>query len=199
MTEADEEGGDERDRGILSPVDREYLRDPDAFSRQGGYQRRDAIRNRIENAFLDLRLLFDVVNDEALRDVFDIEKNGPRRMSMVETSRAKRAMPLAVAFLARISVLTDANVSPEHDVETALQPLAETVDRGIEEFLAEKYGLTGDVEVTVSVDDVRPTDELAAELRQRDALTGPERFEKAAELARAGFTDEEIADILGEI
>ena len=193
------ETGDDRDRGILSTVDREYLRDPDAFSRQGGYQRRAAIRNRVENAFVDLRVLFDELDDETITDVFGVEKYGPQRMQRIEIPQAKRALPLAVALMARISVLTDANVSPEHDVETALQPLAETVDRGIEEFLGEKYGLTGDIEVTLSAENVRPTEELAAELRQSDDLSDRERLEKAAELARIGFTDEEIADILGEI
>jgi hypothetical protein len=189
---------DERDRGILSPVDREYLRDPDAFSRQGGYQRRDAIRERIADAFIDFRLLFDHVDDEAINDVFSVEKRGRRETAIErEIPDAKRAMSAVIAFLGRVSMLTDANVDPEYHVETSLQPLVSTTERGIEELLGQKYGLTGDIDVSVSAENMRKTDDLAAELRERE-IPPEERLNKAAELARAGYSDAEIADILGD-
>jgi hypothetical protein len=94
-------------------------------------------------------------------------------------------------------MLTDANVDPEYHVETSLQPLASTTERGIEELLGQEYGLTGDIDVSVSAENIRKTDDLAAELRDRE-IPPEERLNKAAELARAGYSDDEIAEILGD-
>jgi len=61
-TDSGEEGdGNGRKRGILSPSDREYLRNPDDFSRQASHEREARIRERIENAILDFSLLYDNV------------------------------------------------------------------------------------------------------------------------------------------
>lgn len=191
---------DDRDRGILSPVDREYLRDPDEFSRQGGYQRRDAIRTRVEEAFFDFRLLLDQLDDEAIKDVFAAEERHPEPdETMVEPKLVRATASDVIAFLARISLLTDANVKPAFDVEAAFEPFTGEVGDGIETVLAKEHGLTADIEVTAEASDVRSTDDLADELRARDDITGAERFEKAAELSRAGYSDDEIENILGVV
>lgn len=50
-----------RDRGILAPVDREYLNDPERYqnqkSRQAAYKRREEIPKRIRNSLLDMSIL----------------------------------------------------------------------------------------------------------------------------------------------
>ena len=48
---------DGRDRGILSPADRNYLRNPDEYSRQASHEREKKIKERIRNALLDISLL----------------------------------------------------------------------------------------------------------------------------------------------
>lgn len=58
------------DRGILSAADREYLREPDTFSRQATHQRENAINLRFKQALSDLPLLAD--NKEKL-DIHLIE------------------------------------------------------------------------------------------------------------------------------
>lgn len=52
------QNNDDRDRGILSPADREYLKtDRSEYSRQAAHAREEAIRERIQNAILDFHLL----------------------------------------------------------------------------------------------------------------------------------------------
>lgn len=50
---------DERKRGVLSPADRRYLRDPESYSRQSSYERRYSIRQRLRDSVLDFSLLFE--------------------------------------------------------------------------------------------------------------------------------------------
>lgn len=60
----------ERGRGILSPSDREYLRNPDNYSRQASYRRRDEIAERVWNSFLDGRLLFHELDEKERQRIF---------------------------------------------------------------------------------------------------------------------------------
>jgi hypothetical protein len=67
---------EDRGRGILSPADREYLSlSPEEYDEKRSHpariQRRDAIPERVWNAFLDGRLLFNQLDDEQRRRVFD--------------------------------------------------------------------------------------------------------------------------------
>jgi hypothetical protein len=191
---------DERERGILSTADRDYLREPDKFSRQSSYQRRDAIRQRLKDGFVDFRLLFHRLDDETINDVFsDVSRETAEEgIHTTTTPHAKLVMPAVVGFLGRISSLTDAKVNPEIDAEAFLQPLASTTERGIEQLLGEQHGLTADIAVSVSVENVRQTADLAADLRERDEIPPKERLRKAAKLSRGGYSDDEIVDILGD-
>lgn len=51
--------GDERGRGVLSPADRKYLRNPEEYSRQARHEREKAILERVENAILDFTILWE--------------------------------------------------------------------------------------------------------------------------------------------
>lgn len=64
---------EERGRGVLSESDRRYLRDPDAdeFSRQARYRRRNAIPERVWNAFVDGQVLYNELSAERRREIFD--------------------------------------------------------------------------------------------------------------------------------
>jgi SOS response regulatory protein OraA/RecX len=78
-------------------------------------------------------------------------------------------------------------------------PFRVSVERGIKIWLNEHHNLTGNVEVSIAVDDLQRADTLAEELTdQTEPLTGTERLETAAQLARAGYSDDEITDIVGE-
>lgn len=63
---------DARDRGGLSPTDRDYLRSGgEGYSRQSSHAREKAIKSRIRNSLLDFELLID---EEVLgnNDLFDV-------------------------------------------------------------------------------------------------------------------------------
>jgi|APHM01.1.fsa_nt_gi hypothetical protein len=67
---------DDRDRGVLSTADRQFIRSPEEYSRQGTYERRTAIHERTANAVLDYPLLvefeeYDSVLDEVDRGLVD--------------------------------------------------------------------------------------------------------------------------------
>jgi len=65
---------DDRDRGILTPTDREWLREQTDGSTPGtanqrDYQRRQAIQERVTNALRDFQLLTEELPESLLRDI----------------------------------------------------------------------------------------------------------------------------------
>lgn len=69
MTDGDDTG--ERERGILSTADRDFLRsDPDDYSRQARHAREEAIRERVTNAVLDFTLLFEHLEHDQREEIF---------------------------------------------------------------------------------------------------------------------------------
>lgn len=69
MTDGDSTG--ERERGILSTADRDFLRsDPDDYSRQARHAREEAIRERVTNAVLDFTLLFQHLKHDQREEIF---------------------------------------------------------------------------------------------------------------------------------
>ena len=59
--------GDDRDRGVLSPADRQFLRSPEEYSRQATHEREKAIRERVWNAILDFELLANMPPEQRQR------------------------------------------------------------------------------------------------------------------------------------
>jgi hypothetical protein len=71
---------DERGRGVLSESDRRYLKEPEDFDRQGRYQRREKIPERITNSVLDLSLLLDEQPTELIEEtVADVDDENLQR------------------------------------------------------------------------------------------------------------------------
>lgn len=139
----------ERDRGILSPADREYLRGETTFeSDQSERNTRARIRRRIEAAVRDTDLLVDHLEDRDRELVFEKHVgDGPDGV---------RALIAAVAFLYR--GIEDAGLS----VETVLE-------EGISRAEAER-----DRAATVEFDvDREPLDatRLSRKLRRTESLT----------------------------
>lgn len=62
----------ERERGMLAPVDRDYLRGKREYDhRQSAYKRREEIRERVYNALLDFELVMHHMDDKELERIFD--------------------------------------------------------------------------------------------------------------------------------
>jgi hypothetical protein len=194
----------ERKRGVLSESDRRYLKEPDEFDRQGRYQRRNKIPERITNSMYDLRLLADELDDNLLAEVFapeqtQVEDEDGDTYTRGETKEASTHLAATVSFLIRAARASRSkSYSPDVSTEASLFPFKETVERGVEKWLNIQAGLTADVSVSISVENPEPLDDFADELRRRDdRVTGKERIEAAARLGRAGYSDEEILEILG--
>lgn len=61
-----------RDRGILTPVDREYLLgNRDYNNKQQEINRRSNIRNRIRNSIIDFNILFERLSERDRKQIFD--------------------------------------------------------------------------------------------------------------------------------
>jgi len=194
-----------RGRGILTEADREYLRNPDEYSRQAAYNREQAIRERLQRAFNDFPLLARELNDSVLDDLLAPEwhTREDEDGDTVAGSKIKSetiTLPDGMMFLLRAALATDrVNPMPEVGVETALSPFINDLERGIGKWLNQRHGLTGDVSVSVEVNDLQRADTLADELEERDdPLVGFDRLEAAAQLSRAGYSTEEIAELVGE-
>ena len=70
----------DRDRGILTTADREFLEaDNDEFSRQAAHARRHEIRKRTKNAIKDFTVLFDELPEEEYGEIFGDLSNGELR------------------------------------------------------------------------------------------------------------------------
>ena len=65
---------EDREPGFLTRTDRKFIEQGGEWStRQGAYQRRKAIRNRITSSFLDFAMLVDMCDEELLEDILSIE------------------------------------------------------------------------------------------------------------------------------
>lgn len=199
---SDSEG---RGRGILTEADREYLQNPDEYSRQASYNREQAIRERLQRAFRDFPLLVRALSDGALDDLLAPERTTEELDDGTTANRSQISseavtLPYAVAFLIRASLATNRHdPMPEVGVEAALSSFVRDAERGVEIWLNDRHELTGDVSVSMDVSDVQRADALVDELaEQEEPLTGHDRLEAAAQLSRAGYSTEEIAELVGE-
>jgi hypothetical protein len=64
-------GLDSRPRGILSGADRRYLRDPEEFSKQAGYERREAIVERVHESLYDYPTLVSQLDEKHRKRAFE--------------------------------------------------------------------------------------------------------------------------------
>lgn len=92
-------GFDDRPRGILSPADRKYLRNPDELSRQAGYERRQAIIERVHQSLHDYPLLVSALDDESREKAFEDRFEEPLEESIPEKEHTINILSSAFAFL----------------------------------------------------------------------------------------------------
>jgi hypothetical protein len=204
---------DERDRGVLTEADRKYLKNPDDYSRQASYQREDAIRNRIRNAVLDFQMLATDVDQRVYDELFGAERFGYENddgdsVAGTNIPGDQLSIPFGVEFLIRLSLSDqtrfnhptglDRGFHELFSVERPLEPFVRDVEKGIQQFLNHHKKLTAEIEVNIESRHVKRINRLADELEARDEpVSGREAVDMAARLGRAGFSREEINELLG--
>jgi DNA-binding transcriptional ArsR family regulator len=129
---------DDRPRGILSPADRQYLRDPDEYSKQAGYERRRAIVERLHEALHDMPLLVSELDEDLRTEAFeDGDLDGKDHTINV----------LHSAFALLYLGITD-TVEPEELGKDAFEDL---VGQGVKRAYQERGEPVANVEVSVDV------------------------------------------------
>jgi len=191
---------DERGRGILTPADREFLRNPEDYSRQAAYNRNEAIKERVENSMLDFMLLARELDAGVYEDLFSAKREAVDGGVMSTIPEGNLGVPFGVMFLIRVALADNLHEhNPRFGVENALSPFIGDVENGIDMFLNSQHGLRGDVDVSVSVENLSTVDRYAEQLDERDEpVTGFERIEATSQLSRAGYSPVEIEELLGE-
>lgn len=93
----------DRPRGILSPTDRRYMRDPEQYvsdrTRAAESTRRGDIRERLQHGLRDFTLLFEQL-DEEQRDAIVMTVNGDVRADLRESIDATLALLYELCWVA---------------------------------------------------------------------------------------------------
>lgn len=188
---------DERPRGILTKADREYLRNPDEYTRQARHERRKNIEKRIANSMGDFELLAGELDDEILIRL----RENLLSYAKGESDYYEGAPPADVvvgdgfAFLARLSLIMHDQKTPI-DTETALKPVSSNIEDGIRVLLNKQYNLIADVNVSIETTDVKPVESYREQLEEQELTPGEERL-AYLQLLRAGFSSDEIEEKIG--
>lgn len=153
---------DGRPRGILSPADREYLRNPDEYSKQAGYERRRAIVERLHEALHDMPLLVSELDEDLRTEAFeDGELDGKEHTINV----------LHSAFALLYLGITD-TVEPEELAKDAFESMAAS---GVAEAYRSRGEPVADVSVSVEItpiDSSKPVEEMTLGEIQEHAKAG---------------------------
>jgi hypothetical protein len=189
-----------RDRGILTEADREYLRNPEEYSRQASHNREGKIRERLGRAFEDFPLLATELDDETLDELLDRESgfsklNYPAMTKTTTHARETLVYPYIIKLLLKIYFSTRPNPIPRGAM---IAPFERDIEHGLELYLNDN-DLAADVDVSITVENIHGTETLLDDLRDRDEpLDGHERVEAIKRLSRAGYSTEEITDVVEE-
>jgi hypothetical protein len=198
----------ERDRGILTEADRKYIKNLGEFSRQAAHQREEAIRNRVREAVRDFQLLADEMDQRVYNELYSprretVEDESGNPVESTEIPGERVSLPYGVEFLIRLSLADEIDMRPQFyelaGIERPLQPFLRNLERGIQLYLNNHEGLSAEVDVDINATEVEKFDRVVERLREQDEpLTGKERLETASQLGRAGYSTEEIIDLIGD-
>ena len=200
----------ERDRGILTEADRKYIKNPEEYSRQAAHQREETIRGRIREGVLDFQMLADDVDqrvyDELFgpeRTVFEEDESGDRSGG-TEIPSERLSLPFGIEFLIRLSLADQTNMRAQFyelaSIESPLEPFLHNLEQGIQLYLNNHEGLSAEIDVDINATEVKKIDRVVERLREQDEpLTGKERLETASQLGRAGYSTEEVIDLIGDL
>jgi hypothetical protein len=196
--------GDDRDRGVLSPADRQFLRSPEEYTRQATHERENAIRERAWNSFLDGSVLLEHTTPNQRREIFDgwedfaqpvsapgdddrpdhFSDIAESRGKMIEKTRADEGFASWISFL-----YLGLSESDEFDFETVLR-------EGIERAEESRGRIVTDLDFRVDTRERRSLDELKSRFQTRGRLS----TEEIQRLRAAGeFTDDELVAYYDEL
>jgi hypothetical protein len=137
---------DDRPRGILSEADRRYLRNPEEYSKQAGYERRQAIIERVHEALHDFPLLVSELDKESRFEAFeDREKEGEASASV---------LPSAFAFLYL------GLIHPDEPADLVKDTYEGLVGQGIKEAYLQRGVTVRNVTVDIEIETGPPIEEL---------------------------------------
>jgi len=198
-----------RDPGILTEKQRRFLKADEKkkhgkFTRQERYRLRKTIKKRTRNAILDFGLLASSLDDDTLEDILDPDfetVEDEEGATLVRRNIQEEMMNIhaGVEFLIRASLAADTR---DHNfavgVERALSGFTRDVEFGVQAYLNHHQDLVGDIDVSISVENLRYVDDYYEELKERDGrVSGQERIDAFSRLGRAGYTHEEIIGVVG--
>jgi hypothetical protein len=169
---------------VLTDSQRDILRgEAEEASDATVYSARYRIRDRLRASLADFGLLFTQLDQTDLQQVFDFEnylydptdedeENAieiDRSTEGVPTPAAPVHLPSALAFFIRAANHEDNDVYEELGGHgPGLKDFTLAVERGFEKYLAAEKRLAADVSVTVEFGDMRPVEELQAEVMEAD-------------------------------
>lgn len=190
MTNADDS---DRPRGVLSPADRDYLKNPDEYSRQASHAREEKIGERAYNAILDFIILSEELDSSDRREYFDLDTG--ERLDM------DYALPYVIAFVHNLIVdkYDNPRFQTQHEPYGHKSPFFEIrLSDALSQAYLEHDLLVEDVELTVKSEEVPALDEV----RDRIESGRPLSTKTIEYLTRTGEIDESavrelIADELG--
>ncbi len=197
-----------RGRGVLTDRDRLFLEltkeeREEEFSASARSKARRDIINRVRNATLDFTYLASLLDDELLNEVFAPERGvvgevDGEELVGTQIRTAAPFVPHGVEFLLRAARADDrGDMNTLLGVETALNPFVDDIEKGIERWLS-RNGVVGDVEVDVTIENKRTVDQFAEELAERDESLGLDYYSARAHLARGGYSEAEIEELVGD-
>lgn len=187
----------DRDRGILTDVDRTFLllteeERQEEYTRQGRSYRMRTIATRLQDSVLDFPLIVDRIDTEVFDSTFGAD-------DAHGVSRTQRVMPSGFQFLIQAVLANEPDRPAERgtDVVAALNPVLDQFERAVQAWLNAEHQKTANIDVTVDVEGVRDVDDYVDDLKSRRVI-GRERLKAAAKLTRAGYSDDEIIEIIGD-
>jgi hypothetical protein len=156
----DDEG---RGRGILTDADRRFLNSPEEYSRQAQHAREDAIQNRFKNSILDFTILFDHLDHEQRKKVFEGRMFAAKSFDDPDFEAGVRdAIALMLEGSGAVGLLKE---SAPSDM-AAERLISEALER-----IAWRYGYDlQDVQINVTADRI-PVRELEQRLTEGEELT----------------------------
>jgi hypothetical protein len=185
---------------ILTESQRKLLRgDKDDLSEAAVRSAKSRIRERIEQSLLDLRLLFLELDNDDIANIFDTaEETTPvgKDEEVLLHSPASGYLPSALAFFVRASNPEDADVYEQLGAEQpAFAEFFNSVERAVERYLAAEKHLDADVTVNLTLKNVRPAEELRADIEDADE---EHNLNDLVTLSLAGVDSETLEEITGQ-
>jgi len=198
-----------RDPGTLTEKQRRFLKADEKkkhskFTRQERYRLRKTIKKRTRNAILDFGLLASSLDHDTLEDILNpdfetVEDEEGKTFVRRNIQEEEMNIHAGVEFLIRASLAADTQ-EPNFavGVERALSNFVNDTEAGVQAYLNHHQGLVGDIDVSISAENLRYVDDYYEELEGREGrITGRNRIDAYSRLRRAGYSHEEIIEAIG--